>query len=150
MHYVDTKYIPSYTQDEVYIFNVHRMKSIFLTERWNAGLWCSFSSCTHYALTLLDVIGSHTKTTLFTAAGTAAHIYCHKNTLQFSCCLQVVYVWIGYVSIVALAVIRLNYFILILEWVSALIVFLSELFHFGIVCLLLLYRLKTFICSKGY
>jgi len=46
------------------------------------------------------------------------------------------------VLIVALANIHLNYFILILEWTPALIVFLIELFHFGIVCLLPLYRLK--------
>jgi len=67
--------------------------------------------------------------------------------------VESVYCLIHYLSlvrIVALAGIRLNYFILIREYASVLIAFLSELFHFGIVCVLLLYRLKTFKCSKSY
>jgi len=52
--------------------------------------------------------------------------------------------------IVAFGVIRLSYFITILVRAFALIVFLSELFYFGIVCLLLLYWLRTLKCSKSY
>jgi len=49
-----------------------------------------------------------------------------------------------------LAVIRLSYSILILLFLFACNAFLSELLCFGIVCLLLLYWLKIFTCSKSY